>query len=219
MNPSSIPATRLSFRLGTPADCETIALIGAQAYQNYEYFTIFFPNPQQRLRFGTQLQRTGYKVALIRDRVLIGLLDGHIACAAELIAPTDHPQTSLDFLRAGLPKMLRAGGLRNTIEWLRMQQETSRVCHHLPQPHWYINSLAVAPHLQGQNLGSEMLQHCIIPFVAQHGGGLLTLITNNDPNRFFYLKNGFYEFSTDMFSYRGQQLPNYAFSLQVSPQQ
>lgn len=196
-------------------DCEAIAEIGARSYQEYEYFTIFFADPERRYRFGVELQRTGYKVAMKRDRVLIGEEGGQIVAAAELMAPGDRPQTNWDFVKAGLFKMLKAGGVKDTLDWLSMQEQMSKVCHRLTEPHWYINSLAVREESKGQNYGSEMLQRCIIPYVAEHGGGLLTLITNNEPNRFFYLKNGFEEFSSDQYTFRGQRMGNYGFWMRV----
>ncbi|AET59686.1 histone acetyltransferase HPA2-like protein [Paenibacillus terrae HPL-003] len=38
-----------------------------------------------------------------------------------------------------------------------------------------------------------MLNECIKPYIASHGGGLITFNTNAEDNRSFYRKNGFTE--------------------------
>ena len=83
-------------------------------------------------------------------------------------------------------------------ETLRRKSGVARLsgaaCETVPEPRWHLCLLAVDASRKGGGVGSRMLQECIIPYVASHGGGTLTFNTNAEINRRFYLKNGFTEF-------------------------
>ncbi|WP_081473718.1 GNAT family N-acetyltransferase [Paenibacillus terrae] len=53
--------------------------------------------------------------------------------------------------------------------------------------------IAVSNSFKGKGLGGKMLNECIKPYIASHGGGLITFNTNAEDNRSFYRKNGFTE--------------------------
>lgn len=208
---------RLTFREAERKDIEEVSVLGAKSYHDYEYFSIFFPDERVRYNFGVELQRTGCRTALRRDRIMLAECDGRIVAGAELIAPYDDEQSGFDFFRNGGLKVLLAGGFKESLRWLDMQEETGKICHDIKEPHWYLNSFAVDNDLKGQGIGTRMMQEYIIPFIAENGGGPLYLITNSEINSRFYLKNGFELFSYEEFTYNGKKMGNWAFRMDVKP--
>ena len=69
--------------------------------------------------------------------------------------------------------------------------------------------------MKGCGLGSGMLQDCLIPYVQKQGGQELTLITNTEGNRKFYVKNGFQEFSQRILEKNGQRVGNWSFCMDI----
>ena len=77
---------------------------------------------------------------------------------------------------------------------------------------WYLNMLAVDPKYQNMGIGSQFINECIVKYVKDNGGKELSLFTNSDKNKEFYLKNGFNEFHYRDFSYKGKKMPSYSLS-------
>lgn len=96
-----------------------------------------------------------------------------------------------------------------------MLDEAGSICHNLPGRVWYLNSLAVSKSCQGQGLGSRIIADCIIPYIQERDGGLLTLITNTEKNRFFYKKNGFEEFHEMFLRRNGKELGNWSYRMNI----
>ena len=70
---------------------------------------------------------------------------------------------------------------------------------------------------QGQGAGSKMLNDCIKPYIAKHGGGILTFITNPQINRKFYIKNGFTEFHEMVIRRNKTEINNWSYSMEINP--
>jgi ribosomal protein S18 acetylase RimI-like enzyme len=75
--------------------------------------------------------------------------------------------------------------------------------------------LAVSKLHQGKQLGTKMIQDCVIPFVKKQGGRRLTLITNNEANQKFYSKNGFVQFFEDKLHFIDGVAHNWSFKLEL----
>ena len=60
-----------------------------------------------------------------------------------------------------------------------------------------------------------MLHDCILPYIAENGGGLLTFNTNAEINRAFYKKNGFEEFDVDTLNENGKEIGNWSYKRMI----
>ena len=69
---------------------------------------------------------------------------------------------------------------------------------------WYVHLFAVSPNHQGKQLGSTMINHCIVPYVEQRQGEGILLATNTKMALRFYKSNGFNMIAYDKISYEGK---------------
>jgi len=187
----------------------------ADSFWDYPLFDGIIPDKKKRLDFLRDIHELNIKVYARKHCCFVGILDGRIACVASLRLPGKKEAGLMDYIMAGGIKVLRHINVREIFHFLTLLEEAGKACDTLTEHTWYVESLAVAPFCQGQQIGSKMLNHCIKPYVSKNGGGKLTLITNTDRNRKFYKKNGFKEFDGRQLDYNGFKFGNWSFELLV----
>ena len=96
-----------------------------------------------------------------------------------------------------------------------MLDKASSIWHNLPGRVWYLNSLAVSKFYQRQGLGSKIIADCIIPYIQEKNGGILTLITNSEQKRIFYKKNGFEEFHEMILRRKNKEFGNWSYCMKI----
>lgn len=170
---------------------------------------------KRRFKFLKEIQKVCVKTCYKQQTILVSLKDDKIVSIAILKSPNEPEPTIWNSLCAGGLNVFLAGGIKNTLGWLKMYNESSAACHSISEDSWYLTSLVVANEFKNQGLGSKMLQDGVIPYISQHGGGLLTLITNSESNCNFYKKNGFTEFHNEVLNVNNKKLNNWGYKINI----
>lgn len=174
------------------SDIEACAELSVQAFADYEYFTHFYPDREERLAFMRAMIRSEYRTTRHRAHFLIGQSEGKPVAVADLFPPKWKKPSDLQYLLHGWGRVLRLPQQDVVKEWLAMDERAGRYCHSLLDgTTWYLSSLTVSPDQQGKGYGREMLMDCVIPHVRQNGGTRLCFFTNSESNLQFYQHLGF----------------------------
>jgi ribosomal protein S18 acetylase RimI-like enzyme len=97
-------------------------------------------------------------------QVVIAKKDGQVVGMLRMIE-WPHCQTSFTQTLINLPIMLiRLRGM--AIRRLKAQYSWSK--HHPSKPHWHLGPVAIVPEMQGQGIGSQLLEH-FCGYVDQSG--------------------------------------------------
>ena len=187
------------------------AEMAARAFDDYEYFTVYFPRDGRRFRFLRSMIDSEFRVNEGLE-VFLTAKEGERIVAAAILCPPGYIKPSAGaYLRGGFWKSMIYGGLRDVSAWDKMEYEAVGPCRDMNKEEaWYLNMLVVSPERKGEGIGSRMLQECLIPYVKEHGGKKLCLFTNSRGNRQFYLKNGFTEFDERAFTYKGKTIGSWS---------
>lgn len=194
-----------------PAERRSCVELAADAFSDYEYFSLYVPEDRRRLRFLRAMLASEFRANANRAFFLTVKKGGDLTAVAMLCDPDYKKPTDMEYMKAGYGTVFLHGGIRNVSAWNAMEDEALRPCHSLSDGVWYLNLLTVAPAFEGQGIGSAALREQIIPYVREHGGKTLCLFTNSERNRVFYQKNGFEEFHAQQFSYKGKSIGSWSY--------
>lgn len=190
-----------------------ISLVG-DAFREYGLFGLPGVSSARRERFFNLMTTIWTRNAFRHGVALVGTEKDEIVSIAALQRLGGREICFSDRSLACL-RMFLAGGIKATNAFLEMCRASDAACHALPDPKWHLAFLAVSPARKGMGLGSAMLRDGVVPYVAKHGGGLLTLNTNTEANRRFYTKNGFTEFDACSLHDHGRQIGNWSYKMKV----
>lgn len=205
------------FRKAKKGELIEIAELMTKSFSDYSCFKVYIKDRGARLRFLKSVFMMFAKACYKQQDILVGVQNEEIVAVAMLKAP-DKPELSLwDFGLAGGINVLIAGGLKDTFEILSMSKELSSMCYKTYPHSWYLTWFAISDLCQGQGVGSSMLNDCVKPYIAEHGGGTFTLITNEERNRAFYVKNGFTEFHGTEIYRNNQSFGNWSYKTEIAP--
>lgn len=207
----------LSFRLASNQDLEACTQLLKDSFQGYPFFELYVTDPKKQAKFLAALHEVWMKTSFQNETVFMAEMDGAPVAVAVVKAPNNKQSTPWDYLHAGGWRVMLAGGLLSAARLMRTVQASDQACHNLPDPKWHLSMLAVSGACKGHGVGSRMLNECITPYIANHGGGLLTLNTNTEENRIFYRKNGFEEFDEMIFHGNGKQVGNWSYKKEICP--
>ena len=199
-------------RLAERHDCVELA---ADAFADYEYFSLYVPEDRRRLRFLRAMLAAEFRANAHRAFFFTVKKDGILIAVAMLCDSEYKKPTDMEYMKAGYGKAFLHGGIRNVSAWNTMEAEALKPCHSLAGGVWYLNLLTVAPAFEGRGIGTMALHEQIIPYVREHGGKALCLFTNSERNRLFYQKNGFTEFHAQQFSYKGKSIGSWSYRIQL----
>ena len=173
-------------------DVDECAELSVQAFADYEYFTHFYPDRDERLQFMRAMIRSEYRTTRRRAHFLVGRHEGQPVTVADLFPPEWRKPSDLQYLLHGWGRVLRLPKQDTVKAWLAMDTRAGHYCHTLlGGATWYLSSLTVDPHQQGKGYGREMLMEHVVGHIRQLGGTRLCLFTNSESNLHFYQHLGF----------------------------
>jgi GNAT superfamily N-acetyltransferase len=203
----------LEYTAMDPREWKATALIAAEAFYGYEYFSIYIPDNERRKRFLRSLIKCEFKANRSLETVTFFTAKGNgkTVAVAQLCSPEFKKPDDMTYVRSGWFGVVFRGGSKSVNAWNDMEKVASAPCHELPGDSWYLSLLTVASDCEGKGIGSRFLNECIIPYVKEHGAQTLSLFTNSEINRKFYVKNGFEEFDEKHFTYDGKTIGSWSY--------
>ena len=156
----------------------------ALAFQDDPAWSWVLPNPRRRVALLPWLFRIGFEITTAEIWVPEGRLVG---CARWL--PPGPPIVNVGaMLRALVTTPIRVREATHRFFAYGRAVETMRA-ESVPEPHWYLAGIGVAPSSQRQGIGSALLQPGIE--AATKAGVPCALLTNSERNLAFYRRHGF----------------------------
>ncbi len=198
-------------------DLEACALLAAEAFYDYEYFSIYVPEDQRRHRFLDLLVMCEFKANWGRSavRFLTAKDNGSVLAVAQLCTPDFRKPSDTDYIKAGWFGVMFKGGIKRVNAWNDMEKLASAPCHELKGKNWYLSLLTVSKTAEGTGVGSRFLNECLIPYVKDASGNSLSLFTNSEVNRRFYEKNGFTQFDEKRFTYEEKSIGSWSYIMML----
>ena len=198
-------------------DLQHCALLAAEAFADYEYFSLYISNERRRQRFLNALIHCEFKANWERNGCIffIAKENEKTVAVAQLCSPEFVRPSDGDYLKAGWMKVWLGGGFKKVNAWSAMEELASAPCHDFEGKHWYLSLFTVKKEDEGKGIGSAFLKECLIPFVKRANGEVLTLFTNSVANCKFYEKNGFSLFDEKKFEYNGKSIGNWSYMMML----
>ena len=188
------------------------AALAARAFDDYEYFTNWFPEPAERGAVAFEIlwrvYRTNFRVA----DYLAARQDGRLVAVAQLNPPTYKTPSDLRYLLNGWMKVYKAGDKATIDAWLAMDAAAGKPCHDYQQTGpeiWYASSLTVDPSAQGTGVGTRFIEYWE-QYVRERGGKQLVFFTNSEKNLAYYRKRGYEVFYEEEIVYKGQKMGSWS---------
>lgn len=183
-----------------------------RSFENYEYFTNYFPNPEERKKVLWNVIYREYKTNFGKVHFLVAKLDGKMVAIAQLNAPDYQKPSDFQYLINGWPLVYRGVNRRRLDDWLAMDASAGKPCHEYQKTGpdiWYASSLTVDPSAQGTGIGSQFINYWE-QFIRERGGKQLVFFTNSEKNIAYYTKRGFEVFHQQEFIYDGKKMGSWS---------
>lgn len=188
------------------------AELAARAYSDYEYFTTWFPDPEERARVEIAVIWHAYKTNFRRVQQLSAKLDGKIVATAELNAPDYKDPSVLSYVLHGWLSVYRTADKKRIDDWIAMDAAAGEPCHDYQKTGpgiWYLSSLTVDPTMQGIGLGTKLIEY-LENYIRERGGKQIVFYTNSEKNLNFYLKRGYEIFDERVFEYNNHKMGSWS---------
>lgn len=188
------------------------AELAARAYSDYEYFTTWFPDPEERARVEISVIWHAYKTNFRRVQQLSAKLDGKIVATAELNAPDYKDPSVLSYVLHGWLSVYRTADKNRIDDWIAMDAAAGEPCHDYQKTGpgiWYLSSLTVDPTMQGIGLGTKLIEY-LENYIRERGGKQIVFYTNSEKNLNFYLKRGYEMFDERVFEYNNHKMGSWS---------
>ena len=165
-------------------EVEAAAAVIARAFHEDELNVHLYPDDRERSRLAPAMFE-----AIVRYDFLFGQVDRlpELAAVATWLRPGDADETPERLTEAGfddLPDEVPLDTLGEVFAFV--EQAHARA---IPEPHWYLRLLGVAPGRQRRGLGGALLKHGLAR--ASDSGHPCFLETFSERNVPFYLHHGF----------------------------
>lgn len=125
----------ITFRKAVKDDFDSCIQLLANSFWGYEYFEPFVKSKKKRYQFEHAIQEVNVKAYFDKTTMFVAEESGEIVAVAQLKSPHDKDACFWDYIKAGGLKVIAAGGLKNSFDWLNMFEQTGRVCHEFKEPH------------------------------------------------------------------------------------
>ena len=203
----------LEYQEMDPRERKECANLAAEAFYDYEYFSIYVPDDTRRKRFLRALISCEFKANRNKPEVrfFTAKENGKTVAVAQLCDPKFKKPDDMTYVRSGWFGVVLRGGAKGVNAWNAMEKIASAPCHELGGENWYLSLLTVAPSAEGKGVGSRFLSEWIIPYAKERGAQTLSLFTNSEINRKFYEKNGFSEFDEKEFRHEGKTIGSWSY--------
>ena len=202
----------LAFRKLRRSEILQAAELAARSFDDYEYFTNWFPEKESRNRFQRSVISHEYRTNCGRADYLVATVDGKMAAVAQLNPPSYKKPSDLCYVLHGWLKVYKAGDRKVIDDWLAMDATAGQPCHDYLKTGagiWYASSLTVAPAFQGTGIGTRFLEYWE-DYVRERGGKQLVFFTNSKKNLDFYLKRGYEVFDEREIGYNGKTMGSWS---------
>ena len=188
------------------------AELATRAFDDYEYFTNWFPDKEERNRVQLAIITHEYKANYSRAHHLAARRDGKIVATAQLNAPDYKKPSDLSYILHGWLNVYKTGDRKRIDDWLAMDTAAGQPCHEYQKTGpgiWYASSLTVDPTVQGIGLGTQFIEFWE-NYVREHGGKEIVFFTNSQKNPNFYLKRGYEVFDEREIEHNGHQMGSWS---------
>lgn len=188
------------------------AELAARAFDDYEYFTNWFPVKEERNRVQFAILWREFKTNFHASQYLVGRVSGKVVAVAQLNPPEYRKPCDLQYILNGWLKVYREGDRRTIDSWLKMDSDAGIPCHEYQKNGlgiWYASSLTVDPSVQGTGIGTQFLQYWET-YIREQGGREIVFFTNSEKNIAFYRKRGFEVFDYRLIEYGGKTMGSWS---------
>ena len=202
----------LVFGLLKRQEIRQAAELATRAFDEYEYFTNWFPEKEERNRVQLSVITHEYRTNFSRVHQLAARMDGKIVATAQLNAPDYKKPSDLSYVLHGWLNVYKAGDRKRIDDWLAMDTEAGKPCHAYQKTGpdiWYASSLTVDPTVQGIGLGTKFIEYWE-DYVRERGGKQIVFFTNSQNNLNFYLKRGYEVFDEREIEYNGHKMGSWS---------
>ena len=188
------------------------AELATRAFDDYEYFTNWFPAKAERNAVQFAIIWREYKTNFGLAKYLVARQDGKLVAVAQLNPPSYRKPSDFRYLIHGWLKVYKAGDRKTIDDWLKMDAAAGKPCHDYQKTGsdiWYASSLTVDPSVQGTGIGTQFIEYWE-KYIREHGGKQLVFFTNSRKNLDFYLKRGYEVFDEREFEYDGKKMGSWS---------
>ena len=202
----------LEFRKMDKSEIREAAELATRAFDDYEYFTNWFPDKEERNRVQFSIILHEYKTNFGAATYLVAREAGTLAAVAQLNPPSYRKPSDLQYFLHGWLKVYKAGDKKRIDDWLAMDGAAGKACHDYQKTGegiWYASSLTVDPSFQGTGVGTRFIEYWE-NYVLENGGKQLVFFTNSEKNLNFYLKRGYELFDEREFEYNGKRMGSWS---------
>jgi len=197
------------FHKATKEDVPHIAKMMAASFVTYPFVAHFlkdsFGCKEKELYFLEKTCAVLIKALMRKGVCFFEKRGGEVRAFCILSSIEDMKPSAWDIVSSGavglFPYLFKRGVLRFVLFYLG---EAANVSFAEYEGAWYVHLFAVSPYHQGQALGSEMMNGCIVPYVRRQGGKRVLLSTNTEMALGFYTKNGFQIIAQDQIANAGE---------------
>lgn len=202
----------LEFGMMKHGEIRQAAELATRAFDDYEYFTNWFPDKQERNRVQFAIIWREYKTNFGSAKYLVARHDGRLVAVAQLNPPDYRKPSDLSYLLHGWLKVYREGDRKTIDDWLKMDSDAGIPCHEYQKTGpgiWYASSLTVDPSVQGTGIGTKFIAYWE-QYIREQGGKELVFFTNSEKNIAFYKKLGFEVFDYRTIEHDGKTMGNWS---------
>ena len=111
-------AMELEFRKLRKSEILQAAELAARSFDDYEYFTNWFPEKESRNRFQRSVISHEYRTNYGRADYLVATVDGKMAAVAQLNPPFYKKPSDLRYVLHGWLKVYKTGDRKVIDDWL-----------------------------------------------------------------------------------------------------
>lgn len=205
----------IQYREAKKCELKRVANLTTETFGEYPIYDLVlrdaFKDKDSYLKYMKKLHYMHIKANAKKHKCLVGILDGKIVSAALIQSPNAARISIFDYILSGAIKLLYPVGIFRLLRFFSVSEEAHADCVKKYPHSWYLELIVVDKSLTGKGIGSKMLNDCITPYILSQKGDSLTLITNTEGNRKFYLKNGFTEFAKSVIERNGRKINNWSY--------
>ncbi|ORY52731.1 hypothetical protein LY90DRAFT_508082 [Neocallimastix californiae] len=163
----------ITFRRVRKDELEKCLDILYEAFKDYSIYHIIIPNSEANHgKFNRALLSCQLADSMANGIVMVAEREGEIISVIQLHSPEYKETTVFQYLFLGAFTVFRYGGIRKSLSFINMVNQcySTNVEYAKNNPNcWDLECLAVKKKYQGQGIGSQVIQECIIPYVKKEG--------------------------------------------------
>ena len=181
-------------------------------FESYDYFTLFFPEREERMKAIRDLNICSLRTILGKTRCMVAKQNGKIVALAIVDPPGYSVPSMLQYVLHGALLLFVKHPMHCINDWLTMDEKASRTCHDYQKRSpdvWYLSSFVVDPSVQGLGIGSHFLAYLEESIRAQCGKQFI-LFTNSTENLAYYSKRGYEVFHSEEIVYEGKAMGSWS---------